>query len=151
LIYSDLLTGLHNRFSLFGIIEEGLGESLDRIDAIIFIDVDNFKYINDTYGHDIGDLVIKETGKKLKGFQTEKIEIGRFGGDEFLIYGPGFETRREILTLLEELTNTFRSPIEVEDRKFYLTISMGIALSPDHGVSRNELMKKAAVTLYSSK
>lgn len=151
LIYSDLLTGLHNRFSITSIIEKGISSQTKDLKSIIFIDVDNFKYINDTYGHDIGDEVIKETGKKLMTFEDEHITFGRFGGDEFLVYADGFNRRGQIVTLLERIFDEFKNPVQITDKKFYLTVSMGVALFPLHGRNRNELIKKADMALYQSK
>ncbi len=156
LIYSDLLTGLNNRFSINGIIETGLKEEtrtgeLPDYKAVIFVDVDNFKYINDTYGHDIGDLVIKETGEKLLRFEDEHISIGRFGGDEFILFSTSNTGKGDIIFLLERIKEAFETPVEVEDKRFYLTISMGVSIFPDNGDSRNELIKKADTALYKSK
>lgn len=156
LIYSDLLTGLNNRFSIIGIIEASLKEETDIGDtsnqkAIIFVDVDNFKYINDTYGHDTGDIVIKKTGEKLLKFEDKHINIGRFGGDEFIIFSPVNAGKTDIVLLLEHIKEAFESPIEVEDKRFYLTISMGVSVFPDNGNNRNELIKKADMALYKSK
>jgi len=151
LIYSDLLTGLHNRFSITTIIEKGIADFDQELKAIIFIDVDNFKYINDTYGHDIGDKVISQTGKTLKNHETEHITIGRFGGDEFLIFAEGYRLRSEVVKLLEEIRDGFKDPVVVDDKKFYLTVSIGVTVCPDHGVDRNELIKRADMALYKSK
>ncbi len=156
LIYSDLLTGLNNRFSIIGIIEANLKEEPEIGDstnqkAVIFVDVDNFKYINDTYGHDTGDIVIKKTGEKLLQFEDQHVNIGRFGGDEFIIFSPLNSGKTDIVLLLERIKEAFESPIEVEDKRFYLTISMGVSVFPDNGNNRNELIKKADMALYKSK
>lgn len=151
LIYKDMLTGLYNRFSVTNIIDKGITPGLLDFQAVIFIDVDNFKFINDTYGHDTGDLVIKATGNKLKAFESEQITIGRFGGDEFLIFINMVKSRIEVVDFLEAIRMAFKNPVMLEDKRFYLTISMGVAICPEHGVSRNELIKKADMALYKSK
>lgn len=149
LVYQDVLTGIKNRFAITSYIEKLIIDDAENF-CVLFLDVDNFKFINDTYGHDLGDLVIKATADVLKTFKGIGIEMGRFGGDEFLIVAKS-EDKEKGLELGNELTHAFQKPIVVENKKFYLTVSIGISCYPCHGISYMELIKKADLALYDAK
>lgn len=152
LIYFDLVTGLNNRFSIFQIIDKAIEKEENYgITAVMFLDVDNFKNINDTYGHDIGDKVLKIIGQRLKKQENEHIHIGRFGGDEFLIIIKNQKEKQDIIHLIEDISNIFGEKIVVESNRIFLTVSIGVALFPYNGNDRRELVKKADLALYEAK
>ena len=152
LVYTDLLTGLNNRFSIFEIIEQAIkNENGDRITGIMFLDLDNFKNINDTYGHDIGDLVIKKIGKRLRRYESKYIHIGRFGGDEFLVLAKCQDSIADIKKLVKSLQKVFLEKIIVGNNALFLSVSIGISLMPFNGNTRRELVKKADLALYRAK
>jgi diguanylate cyclase (GGDEF)-like protein len=152
LIYKDALTHLSNRYAISEVIDRSLETNLLKIPmAVLFLDIDNFKLINDIHGHKIGDLVIQETGNRLKRFLSKSVSVGRFGGDEFLIFINRILIQEEIDSLLEGIKSSFEQPINVEGNKFYLTISMGVSFYPEHGMTREDLVKKADQALYSAK
>lgn len=149
LVYQDILTGIKNRFAITSYIEKLIIDE-EKNFCVLFLDVDNFKFINDTYGHDLGDLVIKATAKVLKAFKSDDIEMGRFGGDEFLIVARKRNTETS-LKLAVDLIQAFQQPIVVEKKKFYLTVSIGISCYPCHGINYMDLIKKADLALYDAK
>ena len=152
LIYFDLLTGLNNRFSIFQIIDNVINyEEIQGIMAVMFLDVDNFKNINDTYGHDIGDEVIKIIGGKLKKYENDNISIGRFGGDEFLIMIKNQIEIQDISDFVEAIQKEVAEQIVYGNITLFLTVSTGIALFSQKGDSRRELVKKADLALYKAK
>ncbi len=151
LIYLDSLTGLLNRFSIYEEIERLLLDRETKQLIILFLDVDNFKNINDIFGHDVGDQVIRDTGKKLKEFQDKDIFIGRFGGDEFIIAIAKPWTLNEIEFFAKEIQDLFRGIIHLDDHGFILSVSLGIAIYPEHGDTKELLIKKADIALYDAK
>ena len=152
LIYSDILTGLNNRLSIFKIIDKAVEyEKGNDITAIMFLDMDNFKDINDTYGHDAGDKVLKAIGEKLKKYQSDKISIGRFGGDEFLVVVKNQKDTRDIIELVEKIQDVFAEEIFIDNNMLLVTVSIGISIFPHNGKSRADLVKKADLALYKAK
>lgn len=152
LIYIDDLTSLDNRYAITNTIDQLIAECQgDQGIAIMFLDVDNFKDINDMFGHDVGDEVIKITGTRLKMLMTDDIHIGRFGGDEFLIVYKNYMNNSALESLIDSVREAFASQIIIGERKFYLTISMGVVKYPKHGHSQKELIKRADMSLYKAK
>lgn len=151
LIYMDTLTELKNRFAITQAIDQALNfGKVEGLIAIMFIDVDNFKNINDTYGHDMGDEVIKHTAARLRKFINDNVHIGRFGGDEFLVLVKE-EEMAPIYELVKAIQEVFNDPIEVGECRFFLTVSIGVAMYPENGKTRRELVKKADMALYKAK
>ncbi|MBI9011222.1 MAG: EAL domain-containing protein [Clostridiales bacterium] len=148
LVYNDLLTGIKNRFAITKTIEEYVEQESGV--GVLFLDVDNFKFINDTYGHDLGDLVIMATAKILLNQNHKNVEIGRFGGDEFLIVMSQC-TEEELMSFAQKIQESFMFPVIIEEKKFYLTVSIGGSLFPDHGSTHMDLIKKADLALYDAK
>lgn len=152
LIYEDKLTGLMNRYAMTKTIDMIIETSAIECNmAIMFIDIDNFKDINDTLGHDVGDRVIQITGEQLKQYEQENIHIGRFGGDEFLIMIHDYSSVDQVYGLIEAIHHVFTSNIVIDHNKLYLTVSIGVVLYPDHGLERCDLIKKADMALYQAK
>lgn len=151
LIYMDTLTNRKNRRAITELIQDWFEEEDRRyLYAILFLDVDNFKLINDTYGHDFGDRVIIETGSRISTIETDMIQFGRFGGDEFLIAYKDKDLNR-FSAFLTKLENLFRTPFVIQERSIFLTVSIGVAIYPIHGNSQAELIKKADMALYKAK
>lgn len=153
LVYIDSLTGLNNRYSMFEMIDRVIDSGLIKESlAVLFLDLDDFKNINDTHGHDIGDRVIETIGKKLKQHQekNDNIEIGRLGGDEFLIILKNHQKSQEIVEHVKKIQNLVTEPLTIKNEKFYITSSMGIAVSTKDD-NREELIKKADLSLYKAK
>lgn len=151
LVYIDQLTGLGNRQAISEDIIKTIEKDTVSAASIMFVDVDNFKHINDTYGHDIGDLVIKKTADRLRNLESECLHIGRFGGDEFLILVTGYECNRDIERLAADVLELFAEVVDVGGIKFYLTVSIGLVEYPEHGRSERDLLKRADMALYEAK
>jgi len=152
LIYQDNLTNLANRFSITHFIDsQFIAMNGTENFSIGFLDIDNFKLINDTYGHDIGDEIIKHTGNRLKCFENEFIHIGRFGGDEFIITVKDFKDLDQLYAIHNNIRIALKEVIMIHNITFLLTISIGISLYGVHSKRRHELIKLADIALYKAK
>jgi len=152
LVYLDKLTDLDNRFAITRFIDNQLLDMNDQVNfSVGFLDIDNFKLINDTYGHDIGDEIIKQIGTRLKTFENDLIHIGRFGGDEFIITVKDFIDLDQLNSIHQTIRTVLREPISANDISFALTISMGVSLYAVHSKRRHELIKLADIALYKAK
>ena len=151
LIFIDSLTKLKNRRAINELVHQWLEETKgDMVFSILFLDVDNFKLINDSFGHDFGDKVIIGTSSRLESLETDAIKIGRFGGDEFLIIYRDRNLNR-LPEFLNELESLFKKPFVIDNHTIFLTVSIGAAIYPIHGVGEEELIKKADMALYKAK
>lgn len=151
--YYDTLTGLYNRNMLYEILDNVVRES-ERSGAefaIIFMDVDNFKKINDTRGHYIGDRLLKVVAERLKGCIRTSDMIARMGGDEFTLIIREVNSHKDFLDLLERLLEVMRKPILIDEVEAYITLSLGVSFYPHDGVTREELIKNADAAMYQAK
>ena len=149
----DVLTGLPNRL-LFG--ERLSREILDsdrsgaRV-AVLFIDLDRFKRINDTWGHQTGDLFLKQISERLRGGLRDNETIARIGGDEFIVLIPGLSDKREAEIRGWDLLRTLESPVRIEGKNVFATMSVGIAVFPDDAREPGALMAAADAAMYRAK
>lgn len=153
LAYTDGLTGLYNRMAFFKYATEVLSNSNDgfKKHAVIFIDLDGFKSINDTLGHDYGDLLLKAVSTQLSSFIDEGDILARNGGDEFVIFRNQAEDNTELEQFLSTLVSIATHPFVLDDETVHITLSAGVAIFPQNGLSLSELMKNADIAMYSSK
>lgn len=151
LIYIDMLTGLSNRFAIYEKIEDRIVLRQEESFYVMFLDIDNFKNVNDLFGHDIGDALIKETGRQLRRVLNPDVQVGRFGGDEFVFLISNAWDMETLLCFIKEIENIFKTSIKLMELSFYLTISIGVSKYPEHGRSKEELIKKADIALYEAK
>ena len=149
----DFLTGLPNRLFLYDRIQNGISvaERKHQILAVFIIDMDNFKIINDTYGHLAGDEVLIEIANRLKSAIREYDTVSRMGGDEFVILAIDIEKRKQIEKLAERLLKFARIPLIIQNASIQPKFSIGIAVYPENGKTPEELMKSADLALYKSK
>lgn len=140
----DNFTGLYNKQSSLEKIQKILREEADKNHALILVDIDNFKHFNDTYGHAEGDKIIKEVAAELKSVFRGTDVIGRFGGDEFLLFVSGISSTDWIRERLQRLTLGRKG-------KYIWTNSIGAAFYPKDGETQEELFKKADEALYRAK
>lgn len=119
--------------------------------AVHFVDFDNFKYINDTYGHDTGDLFLQTAADALSRNLRGSDLLARFGGDEFVILQNMAITTDNVTSFVNKLLNTFAQPLECGDMSIQTSISVGISIFPEHGHSPEELITKADKALYLAK
>ena len=149
----DTLTGLPNRLYLNKKITEikNLATINNEKFAIVFLDLDHFKNINDTLGHNIGDALLQTVADILKKNVTENTLISRIGGDEFIVVISGFKTEEALLPLINNLVKEFRNEYTVKGYSLRLSASIGVSVFPDDSQNINELMKFADIAMYQSK
>ena len=151
----DMLTGILSRFAFEHELDRAISNS-QRIGvkfALLFLDLDHFKEVNDTYGHDIGDKLLQEVAKRvLPNIRTEDI-FARLGGDEFLLLFTNINSRT-LHSLVEKTITLFRKPWVVDGVKLNVTTSMGAVVFPDDADDaddKRKLLKKADIAMYKSK
>ena len=150
----DALTGLANRRSITNKIEACIERCKENKDffAVLFLDLDRFKVINDSLGHDVGDMVLQSIAKKLRNNVQGHGVASRYAGDEFLILLNRIDSIEMIKNIANRILKEVAHPISLQDgSEIQLTISIGAAIYPDHGQSTFDLIKKADVALYDSK
>ncbi|NMM63988.1 EAL domain-containing protein [Clostridium sp. P21] len=147
--YHDPLTGLPNRRKLMQKLEEDIVES--NYGAVMLLDLDNFKGINDTLGHLYGDKVLKKIAEELENIKDEKVFVSRFGGDEFFILVQGEKDIDVIENYAKQIMNIFKNKIIIEGEETYLSCSMGITLYPFHSNEVSQLLMNADMAMYKVK
>ena len=148
--YYDQLTNLPNRRRLEQLLtEKGLPHNSEG--ALLFIDLDNFKLINDSAGHACGDELIANAARQLENAVGQSHILARVGGDEFIVILAGISQRAFIDTYAQRLINLFRSPFSCRGQHFFLSASIGIALFPQDGNTLEDLLKKADNALHRAK
>ena len=151
--YHDALTGLPNRILLIDRLTLALAHAhrVKKRLAVMYLDFDHLKSVNDTYGHAIGDLLLKEMGQKLKSAIRQEDTVARLGGDEFILLLPELHDRENAVTLGEKLIRLGREPLELDGYVVQSSFSIGISLYPDDGTDYETLLKKADEALYEAK
>jgi diguanylate cyclase (GGDEF)-like protein len=151
--YYDSLTGFPN-ISIFELNMEKAIASAKRRNkflALLFIDLDKFKFINDTYGHLIGDKIIQKVAKILESSIRIDDFITRKGGDEFIILLNDLAKKEDIQYVIDKIFSHFDKPFEIDNQKVPLTLSIGISIFPDDGDTVKELIQKADYVMYKAK
>lgn len=151
--YHDALTGLPNRYLAQDRLTVAIRQAKrngNKI-AVLFVDMDNFKLINDSLGHTNGDLLLQEFGKRLKQVAREQDTVARLGGDEFLIIVNNIQTNHHVDEFTLRLMMIINEPYLIESQKIHVTASIGIALYPDDGVQAQDLIKNSDLAMYQSK
>jgi len=153
LAYHDALTGLPNRVLLSDRIVQTLAQSgrNNTPGALIIIDLDNFKDINDTLGHGVGDLLLKEVSGRLKALVRKSDTVSRMGGDEFVLLLPKIASTEAAGQLARKVVKAFQEPFKCGGNSFNVTASLGIALFPQDGTDEETLLKRADIALYRAK
>ena len=153
LAHHDVLTGLMNRSRIMERLNSALSEaevSGEHL-AVHYIDVDRFKSINDTLGHDCGDALLKIIATRLLDNARAEDSVARLGGDEFLIVQAGVKGKAEAELFAATIAAALSAPVQVGEHRILPTISIGIALSPADGATADRLIKSADLALYTSK
>ncbi|WP_416151333.1 EAL domain-containing protein [Salipaludibacillus sp. HK11] len=153
LVSADVLTGLKNRNQFERDIEKMTSASGSEKEntALLFIDLDRFKYYNDTLGHFTGDKLIEEIANELILFENENLFVYRYGGDEFSIIINNFTEYEEIELITEQILNRFQSPFVVKENELFITATVGIALYPETGVAAALLVQQAEIAMQFAK
>jgi diguanylate cyclase (GGDEF)-like protein len=149
----DLLTSVHNRFSLEKRLDVQIEEARQKagIFGLIYIDLDQFKQINDLYGHKIGDLYLQEVAMRMKCQLRSVDTLARIGGDEFAVLVPLVRNRADVDEIAQRLERCFEKPFAVEDMTLQGFASVGLALYPEDGKTRDSLLHTADTAMYSLK
>jgi diguanylate cyclase (GGDEF)-like protein len=148
---TDYLTGLPNRRWLQTFLAEQVGEGKRDPFAIGLLDLDGFKPINDIHGHAFGDLILKETARRLASAVCGRGYAARMGGDEFAVVCKGLSTQAEALALGQDLCALFGQPFTFDQRTIHLTCTFGFALFPDAARDADKLVRLADAALYRAK
>ena len=153
LAYSDTLTGLPNRTSWLNTLRERLEEASARQErlAILFVDLDRFKVINDTLGHALGDQLLIAVANRLSGCIQGNQYLARLGGDEFTILLEEDADEIRSAMMATEIVNALAVPMNIDGHVLSVTPSIGISLYPQHGADTNELMQQADLAMYAAK
>jgi diguanylate cyclase (GGDEF)-like protein/PAS domain S-box-containing protein len=158
LAFYDPLTSLPNRRLLLDRLHQASASSArsGREGALLFIDLDNFKDINDTLGHDIGDLLLQQTAQRLESCLRESDTVARLGGDEFVVMledlsEHALEAAAQTKTVGEKILATLSQPYQLATHKYHSTPSIGATIFSDHGQSGEELLKRADIAMYQAK
>ena len=154
LAFHDTLTGLPNRALFDDRLERQLSEarrSTERKIALHYIDLDRFKFVNDTLGHPAGDELIRELARRLTRTVRDCDTVARIGGDEFAIIQTGITSVADAERLCERILQTVRAPVDVLGTQVFFGVSVGVALAPADAVDKIELTRKADIALYRAK
>ncbi len=153
LAYHDGLTGLYNRVAFMKFAYEIFHKYNSQLDrhAIFFIDLDNFKNVNDTLGHDYGDILLKQVSAKLSSYTSENDVVARTGGDEFLILKRSYTAVEDLENFAKVLVETVHEPFDLDGETANISMSVGVALFPRDGLTISELIKNADIAMYNAK
>jgi diguanylate cyclase (GGDEF)-like protein/PAS domain S-box-containing protein len=153
LAYHDALTGLPNRL----LFKDRLTVALSHAQrehtrlAVLFLDLDRFKVINDSLGHNIGDQLLQAVAARVQACVRDSDTVARLGGDEFTIMIPGLVRSEDAAPVAQKILEAVRYPFHLEGREFYITTSIGISLYPEDGMDAETLIKNADTAMYQAK
>ena len=149
----DSLTGLPNRVYFEKSLAQSLLESSrnNLRGAVFFLDLDNFKTVNDTFGHSTGDNLLKDVAEILKSFRSENIIVARFGGDEFVIIVHDVKDDEYVIELASNIVRALNRPWRIKGREFYSTVSMGVEFYPNAECNVQSVLSNADCAMYSVK
>lgn len=151
--HHDPLTDLPNRL----LLNDRLKNALARIRrdesflVLIFIDVDDFKHVNDSLGHAVGDRLLIEVAERLRDVARDCDTVSRLGGDEFVLVMEGFKNLRSIESMARKIVDTLDCPMEIDDHWLHVTVSVGVAVAPSDGDDVETLMRHADMAMYHAK
>jgi diguanylate cyclase (GGDEF)-like protein/PAS domain S-box-containing protein len=153
LAHYDSLTGLANRLQMSLTLEKILGaRNIEHRNCAVFLlDLDRFKQVNDTMGHPAGDALLKQVAQRLERTVDQKGRVGRLGGDEFQVILVGRSEKTDLAALAERIIENLSQPYSIDGHSVVIGASVGIALSPDDGVTSEALIRNADLALYAAK
>ncbi|RWR13963.1 EAL domain-containing protein [Siminovitchia fortis] len=152
LAFHDTLTDLPNRRLFMNELQKTIAKAKKSSKvAAMFIDLDRFKYVNDSWGHDTGDYILMEAAHRIKQSLRATDFVARLGGDEFTVLLGNIENEADVESLAERIQKGFKEPVHIPGKEIFLSCSIGIAIYPDHGKSADELLKRADTALYAVK
>jgi diguanylate cyclase (GGDEF)-like protein/PAS domain S-box-containing protein len=148
--FYDSLTGLPNRNKFREELNQLLSQSTNQMLAVLFLDLDRFKIINDTKGHTVGDLLLKQVANRLVLAVQNAGMVSRHGGDEFIILLKDMD-KEQVSNMSKRILTEFSKPLELNNQEFYVTPSIGISLYPSDGTDEETLIKLADIAMYMAK
>jgi diguanylate cyclase (GGDEF)-like protein len=153
LAYHDTLTGLPNRSLFLDHVRVALvrAEREGQSAALLFLDLDRFKSVNDSLGHSSGDEVLKAVAERLRGVLRQGDVVARLSGDEFTVLLPAAGSEHDLGGVAGKLLDALRHPIPFQGRRIVITASLGISCFPDHGREAEDLLRKADLAMYQAK
>lgn len=153
LAFYDPLTGLENR----RLFKDRLEQSIKQVRrnkgvmALLFLDLDNFKYVNDSYGHDVGDDLLVEVAKRLKQCVREEDIVARLGGDEFTVILSNLNDSKSASSVAAKIIKSLQLPMSIDGHELAISGSIGITVAPEDSMDANELMRNADLAMYRAK
>ncbi|WP_078556070.1 EAL and GGDEF domain-containing protein [Bacillus alkalicellulosilyticus] len=151
LAYYDTLTKLPNRRSFFLTVEKGLDAIQAKYAAVLYLDLDYFKKVNDYYGHEQGDVLLVAIADRLKDVVLTKGTLSRVGGDEFAVFLPDLKVKQEAISMADSIIDALHPLMQIHGEKIETTASIGISYYPEHGKDAQTLFKNADFAMYYSK
>lgn len=149
----DTLTDLPNRYFFSNRFTTELQRACRTSSCVgvLFLDLDNFKRVNDSLGHEAGDILLQEAARRLKNSVRPIDTVARFGGDEFTVLTGDLNTPENMLTILNRIKKSFAMPVLLNSHEIFVTFSAGIALYPHDGEEVTDLLRNADVAMYKAK
>jgi diguanylate cyclase (GGDEF)-like protein len=149
----DSLTGLPNRTLLYDRFDIALANAQrnKKIFALMSLDLDKFKDVNDTFGHDIGDRVLVAAASRLTGILRKVDTVARIGGDEFILLLWGISERDDAIKVARKIIEVFQQRLIIDEHNITITVSIGIVIFPEDGKDIKELLRKSDESLYLAK
>jgi len=151
--HHDALTGLPNRVLFNDRLEQAIERAKRRQTniALLFIDLDHFKEINDSLGHDVGDMILKTVSKRIKEIVRDKDTVSRLGGDEFIVILEDLSQSEDASLIADKILDSLSKAVIVDENILYVSCSIGISIYPDDGISIQDLLKFADSAMYKAK
>lgn len=149
----DTLTGLPNRNLLQDRLTQAIKKASrdDKVLGVMFVDVDKFKSVNDSLGHDAGDMLLKTIAMRMKNSVRETDTVARLSGDEFIVLLDGCKDVSDIFIAIKKLVNAFQEPFFLGNESFKITMSIGVSVFPNDGETASKLLKNADIAMYKAK
>ncbi len=153
LAYHDTLTNLPNKLAFLDYANALLmnSEAHEKIHAVYFVDLDNFKTVNDTLGHEYGDTLLVKTAQLLSAIMGDNGLLARAGGDEFLLLKKDISSKEDAVEFASQIIESFRNPLDLDGEVVYVSMSIGISIYPENGLSPKNLIKNSDIAMYKSK
>jgi diguanylate cyclase (GGDEF)-like protein len=153
LAYNDSLTGLPNRTMFIDQMNKMIKKvrTQSQMLAVLFLDLDRFKYVNDTLGHNVGDMLLKQVAERILSCVRSADTVSRLGGDEFTLALDGIEDRGVVANIADKVCRKLGEPYFFGGKDIYVTASIGISIHPEDGVNVGELMKRADTAMFKAK
>ncbi len=149
----DPLTQLPNRILFYERFDEALSQAKadQSLMGVIFLDLDGFKVVNDTFGHEVGDRVLQVVAKRLATSVRDSDTVARMGGDEFVILLPGVRNESDVDRVIDKIQSKLADPVQLDSEIFSFKASIGVSLYPRDGQMKNDLLRHADRDMYKQK